>query len=402
MESTLPQKQPRIAFLDALRGIAVGCIFMANIAFFSGFIFFPPNQRLSWASWPTDDILGFVTYTLIDGKFYTIFSLLFGMGCAIQFHSVGGNATVFKAYFRRRMFWLLFIGCIHLFLIWLGDILTLYALLGMLLPLFINTPNNKLLRYAVILNLLPILNQIITDGLGWDYPGYCYDAAHWVSVRTHTTQLANMPEYLQNDHFINFFKANLSNAFVRMARILDDGRPFKVFGIFLMGLWAGRNILFHNLLSNTTLLRKIAKWGLVLGLPCSAARTCLDFADADGILGLVRTICYALGTVPLALAYAAMLALWYRKNPAVLRIFEPVGKTALTNYLMQSCIAIVLFYGIGFGFAGKFGFTVIWLIACAVFAWQIVMSRLWLSIFTQGPVEAFWRYAAQAANKQKK
>jgi uncharacterized protein len=385
----------RIRFLDALRGIAVLCIFIANIGYFSGVFFFPPQERFSWAVLPSDEIVDFICFALIDGKFYTIFSLLFGIGCAIQFQSLTKQNLPFRPFFTRRMFWLLVIGLIHLCLIWVGDILTLYALIGFMLPLFIHTENKKLLQYAVILVLLPILNNIAINFLGWDYVAIFKHfnetlAAHWqVPNRNH------MDAYLKNESWSTFFKSNLCNVLVRIARILDDGRPFKVLGIFLVGLGAGRKIMTENLLGNVVLLRRIAVWGICVGLPLSVFRTYIEFYKPGVDWDFLRTVAYALGTVPLALAYASLLALQYRKNPAFLVFFEPVGKMALTNYISHTLISITIFYGIGFGLAGKFEFTIVLGIALVIFIFQIIFSTLWLKKFKQGPIEWFWRRAVK-------
>jgi uncharacterized protein len=95
--------------------------------------------------------------------------------------------------------------------------------------------------------------------------------------------------------------------------------------------------------------------------------------------------------VPLALGYAATLALLYNKKIYALNWFAPVGKMALTNYLMQTFLAITIFYGIGFGFAGKFGFTIILCIALLIFAFQVLFSKWWLKSHKFGPMEWLWR-----------
>jgi uncharacterized protein len=398
MESKTPTAvSDRIHFLDALRGIAVQCIFVANIVYFSGLLFIAPKEKLPWAVLPSDHTLDFICFTLIDGKFYTIFSLLFGIGCALQFRKKQEHNQSFKPFFRRRMFWLLVIGAAHLCLIWLGDILTLYALLGFILLNFIHTENQKLLRYAAILILFPILNDIIIHGLGWDYPAFFRHLNEAIAAQVNTPAMGkgNMGDYLKNEDWVTFFKTNLGNVCIRIARILNEGRPFKVLGIFLIGLWSGRKIISENLLGNVSFLRKVALWGICIGLPLSAFRTYIEFFKDGGEWDFAATIAYAFGTVPLALGYAALLALQYHKNPGFLRLFEPVGKMALTNYISQTLISITIFYGIGFGFAGKFGFTVVLGIALVIFILQIVISTLWLRIFKQGPVEWFWRWAAK-------
>jgi uncharacterized protein len=386
----------RIRFLDALRGIAVLGIYIANIGFFAGSFFFPAEQQYDWARMPSDFAVDFVLYTLTDGKFYTIFSLLFGIGCSLQFHKLEKNGR-FKSFFRRRMLWLLIIGGTHLCLIWLGDILTLYALLGLVLMYFVNVNDKTLLRLAVILILLPILNDIVIYGIGWKYPASVMHLTEMSAKMLHITPMGkgNMGDFLKNEDWTVFFKTNLSNTFIRISRILDEGRPFKVLGIFLIGLWAGRKILSGALLENVAFLKKVAIWGVCIGLPLCIFRAYIEFFKEGHLWGFIKTVVYAFGTVPLALGYAALLALQYRKNRSFLKIFEPVGKMALTNYLLQTLISIMFFYGVGFGFAGKFGYTFIFAMALLVFSLQIVTSTLWLRRFKQGPIEWFWRYAVK-------
>ena len=119
----------RIHYLDALRGIAVFFIFTANIPYLSGYFCFRNSQSLPWATFKFDEIFEAILHTLVDGKFYTIFSLLFGIGFTIQYENLKKRGLPFKPFFRRRMFWLMIFGGLHLSLIWMGDILTLYAIL---------------------------------------------------------------------------------------------------------------------------------------------------------------------------------------------------------------------------------------------------------------------------------
>src|SRR5690606_13006165 len=183
-------------------------------------------QRIDWVL-PSDDALDFIFFTLIDGKFYTIFSLLFGIGCAVQFQRMNGRKMSFASFFKRRMFWLLIIGLVHLCGLWLGDILTLYALLGFVLVYFVNVPGKNLLQYAAVLILFPIVNDLIIHGVGWNYPQFFFNLSKTTARLLGIENISNMADYLKNDDLATFFKANLSNTFIRISRILDEGRPFK-------------------------------------------------------------------------------------------------------------------------------------------------------------------------------
>lgn len=392
-------KSDRIVFLDVLRGIAIQFIFIANIIYLSGFEFFKSSTRWEATALPTDKFLEYMTYTLIDGKFYSIFSLLFGIGCVVQYENMKRQGRSFQKFFAKRMFFLLIFGLIHLLGLWLGDILTVYALLGFALIPCVHLKNRTLLISASILLLMPILNDFFMFGLGYFYPGPAFNSA--ISIY----QFFEMPlnslngrpfpsiqHYILNTNLPDFFKMNLGNAFIRIANILLEGRLFKVFGIFLIGLWVGRKILKEDLLNNHKFLIKAMTIGFVIGLPFSLLRTYINFfKERDEFWDLLFTISYALGTVPLAIAFASGLSFLFKSKPHFLNWLAPVGKMAFTNYIIQTLICIVIFYGIGFGLGGSWGYTLIVLFAISVFLIQSVFSKFWLRHFHFGPLEWIWR-----------
>ena len=389
----------RIKFLDVLRGVAILFIFMANILSFSGFFSFPDDALITGLVFPFDEVLDFIIYTLVDGKFYSIFSLLFGIGCAMQFNKLGNNKSHFAFFFRKRMFWLLIIGLIHLCLFWLGDILALYALLGFVLIWFVNSSNKNLIKFGIILILFPIINWLFVHLTKLNYAEFFfnlntsyYEYYGLPLEEWEGNKYADFQQFIANESLSDYFKYNIGNTFIRIGAILEEGRIFKVLGIFLIGLWVGRKILNEDLLNNVKFLKKVAFWGIIIGLPISTFRTYIEFfGGREDLWGFLKTVAYAFGTVPLALGIAALLALWYRKSPNGLNIFAPVGKMALSNYIFQTFIAVIIFYGIGFGFAGKFGFTVIMGIAILIFILQIIISKLWLQHYKFGPIEWVWR-----------
>ena len=389
----------RIEFLDILRGIAIQFIFMANILFFSGYFFFPKDFRILEYVFASDEILGFISFALIDGKFYSIFSLLFGIGCIIQYEKLIKNNKPFAPFFRRRMFWLLILGGIHLVGFWLGDILTLYAVLGFIVILFIKIPDKTLLYISAILILTPILNWFIIHALNLNYtkPVFQTSTNIWEHLGYPTSEwngrkFNDLKYQLLNENLVDFFKMNFGNVFIRIGSILEEGRIFKVLGIFLIGLWTGRHILNNELLQNTKLLKKIALIGILVGLPLSILRTYFEFfGNNSNLNSFLKTLTYALGTIPLALGYASLLALIYFHKPALLRWIAPAGKMALTNYISHTIISIILFYGVGLSLVGKFGYTVITVIAVTIFLCQVLISTLWLKKFKYGPLEWIWR-----------
>lgn len=389
----------RIDFLDILRGMAILFIFTANLPDFAGLWLFQPDHPIREINWASDKIVNFIMYVLVSGKFYTIFSLLFGIGFVIQYNNITAKNKAFAPFLRKRMFWLLVFGLIHMFLIWLGDILTLYALLGFALIWFMKASNRTLVITAVILILFPLVNWAFMHFTGVFYPGLAFEQSATIYqyfgmpvIEMDGFTMPNEEAYYVNNNLLDFFKMNLGNGFLRIGFILEEGRIFKVFGIFLIGIWAGRKILNGNLLENTAFLKKVFIIGLLVGLPINIARGYLEFyAERTTTTQFLHVLNYALGTVPLALSYAAGIALVCQKGAGFLNVFKPVGKMALSCYLSHSIIAIIIFYGIGFNLVGKYGYTIIMLIAFSVFALQAYFCKVWFKYFKQGPMEWLWR-----------
>ena len=389
----------RIDFLDILRGMAILFIFTANIPFFSGLWFFEPTHPIREINWASDEIVNFIMYVLVDGKFYTIFSLLFGIGFVIQYNNITAKNGRFAPFFRKRMFWLLVFGLIHMFLIWAGDILTLYAVLGFVLIWFMKVSDKTLLTIAAVLILFPLVNWAFMHFTGIYYPGLAFEQSTniYQYFGMPVTEMKGMPmpdiqAYLLNDNLPDFFKMSLGEGFIRIGTILEEGRIFKVFGIFLIGLWAGRRILNGNLLENTAFLNKVFIIGLLIGLPINIARGYLQFyVDRTPTTQFLHVLNYAIGTVPLALSYAAGIALLCQKGAGFLNVFKPVGKMALSCYLFHSVISIIIFYGIGFNLTGKYGYTLVMIIAFLIFATQAYFSKVWFKYYKQGPMEWLWR-----------
>jgi uncharacterized protein len=196
-------------------------------------------------------------------------------------------------------------------------------------------------------------------------------------------------EWLRRDDLAGWASWQLSGTPFSWALRVESWRIPKVLGIMLIGLVAGRRLASGGLLENSRLLRQVLAAGLAIGLPASAAYALipgLGQADWPSLIG----------TVPLALAYAAAFVLVWPWARPVLRHLVPVGRMALTNYLTHSVIGLIFFYGIGFGLAGTLRPLGFYAVALLVFSAQILFSRWWLSMHEQGPMEAFWRRATYA------
>ncbi|MDE5882875.1 MAG: DUF418 domain-containing protein [Muribaculaceae bacterium] len=382
----------RHIFLDALRGFALLGVCLANYPEFSLYTFQPDTIAAAMPTAAADKVVKFLQYLFIDGKFYTLFSLLFGIGFSIIIsHAAERGADGFRIFYRR-MFILALIGCTHLMLLWSGDILLLYAVLGMLLPLFRNMSDKKILAVAVILLLIPILIDGICEAMGiflaqfpydkwWEYAG-----RYGITEANFGTWLRDARDYGAVHQFL------MQGAWERLYEFIDGNRYFKVMGLFLIGFVVGRHKVYADLAAHRHLLKEIMRWGLCIGLPLSVIYA-ISGVNGHYWGNTLHTVLYTLSVYPLGFAYAAILGLICirHSNLAVWKWFAYPGRMALTNYISQSLIGIWLFYGIGLGLGASLGLGQTELVALGVFLFQIFFSKAWLHFFRFGPLEWIWR-----------
>lgn len=389
MGSTLDIPAPaedRLAVVDALRGFALFGILLANILYWSGWGMATDAQRLAWGG-PTGDLWQYrLHHLLVDGKFYTVFSFLFGAGFALQLERLLRRGHDGLRIYRRRVLVLLGIGLVHSFLIWDGDILVLYAVLGLVLPLFHRWSSRALVLAALVLVfIVPIAGMALFDALGWKPQ----EALYAQSFRIAESLGANTaPDqtivWMQREDLRGFAAWLASGPSYSLGLRLETWRIAKVLGIMLLGMAAGRGLADGTLLADRTLLKRVLAAGMLIGVPASVAYA---WQRGQGQADWPSLI----GTVPLAMAYAAAFALAWPHASRWLGIFVAPGRMALTNYLAHSVLGVVLFYGVGFGLVGRLPIWGFYGYAVALFASQILFSRWWLARHAQGPMEALWR-----------
>lgn len=378
----------RLEQIDALRGFALLGILLANILYWSGWILMPVDQRVALAGEEAVLWQGRLHILFIDGKFYTLFSLLFGLGFAMQLARLSRRGIDGVRIYRRRVLILLGIGLVHSWLIWDGDILTLYALLGLLLPWFERFGNRTLLWLAALLIFaVPPLGIALFEALGWA-PGERMIALSFTigEALGAETDLDKAIAWLRREDFMGWFSWQMSGTPFSWGVRLESWRIPKVLGIMLLGMATGRRIMAGGVLDDRHLLTRVAVTGLAIGLVAGLAYAASPDEGQSGWPSLV-------GTVPLALAYAALFLLAWPRWQGALRIFVPVGRMALTNYLTHSVVGAVVFFGIGFGLVGHLEPPGFYAFALALFAAQVWFSRWWLARYAQGPAEALWRRA---------
>ena len=390
-------QQERANILDVLRGIALLGICLANYPFFAMYVFQPPAVQASMPTATVDTVIKYLQAAFIDGKFYSMFSLLFGIGFTIILQKNTKDGKHSLGIFYRRIIILLLIGLAHALILWEGDILLLYAFLGLLLPLFRNMNDKSLLNLIVILILSPLLFdlvKVITNGR-WDLALIFRPLAFSIAESSGITENNYTNWLVQHKSFGDIVEWNKSGFFFRWEMLLGTNRLPKVFAMFLLGLYAGRKLMYVRLEENKRLFRKIQKRSLMIGLPATIVHAYMQY-DAYYIphgMGMLDTLFYALSVIPMSIFYTTTIVLffinprWHRK----LLIFAPVGRMALTNYIMQTVFGIFIFYGIGLGLGATTGLVYAMSIALAVYILQLLFSNWWLNYFDFGPLEWVWR-----------
>jgi uncharacterized protein len=387
--------------MDVLRGFAILGIFIANLNFLSLYSDKPttPGPFLldDW-----DHKMSFIHHLFIEGKFYSIFSLLFGWGIALQVkRGIAKGIDPIPA-IKRRLLFMLLLGAIHL-LIWNGDIVFFYALLGFILLPLRNYADKTLLLTGIILILSPILFYGLK--MTWpilNYPSQLLFEAG-IKMEDSLLQLKSEADYMnmmQHGNWFDQLKANLAGIFFRYRYLFFVSRIPKVLGMFLIGYVLGRSDFYTNINQNKKLVYRIIVVGIVIGLPANyllANYMSNHMGDYFQLKekGLYHTIAYAVGVVPLAMCYVGLFMLSFQSvvGKKIMLYLAPVGKMAFTNYVMQSLIGNFVFLGAGLGYMGQVGPVYYTLFGIAVFVVQILLSTAWLRYFNYGPVEWLWRSA---------
>jgi uncharacterized protein len=388
----------RIDLVDSLRGFAIFGILMVNMPAF----FKPAVELIMLPSFgdSTVEILsnGFI-YFFFTGKFFVLFSLLFGFGFYIFLHKDGEVSKQNTILFRKRLFWLLIIAIVHIALIWEGDILFYYALFGFLLILFRKSSTKKIIIWMLVFLLIPI----VFVGLISMLPQF----------------LASNPEALQaiekgsqeqlaatQDLVLRAYQAYNSGSYSEVIQMNIEQWLFLLSGIvifyptcmvmFLMGLLIGRSGFFARTMEYEQQLKKIF-WislpiGVLLniGLLLSLANANPASLDHWAFIGRTTGI---LGGIVMMFTYVSGFILLYNREKfrGLFSGFSAVGRMALTNYISHSLIALLLFR---LGLFDLFGEIEVWqgiLLVLAIFSFQISFSKFWLSKYRFGPLEWLWR-----------
>jgi uncharacterized protein len=293
----------------------------------------------------------------------------------------------------RRLVVLFAIGLAHIFLLWLGDIVALYALMGAVLLLFRRQSDRALIGWAVTLWLVPVAWSALIHFGGVDLARPIYGRGMQTLAAWGIDATVGPLPYYRDTGYIDALAMRPGEAFFRLGDLVYQMRFAKVLAMFLIGLWVGRRAIHANPAAFRPFLRKVAGIGLAIGLPLSLARALVDMAgpETPAVRFLVETL-YCVSTPLLALGYVAVATLWWADGRQRFLVWAaPAGRMALTNYLMQTVLQSLIFYGWGLGLIGRFGLIFVFPVSLAIFVLQIFYSRWWLARFRFGPVEWLWR-----------
>ena len=388
----------RLFAVDALRGFALLGILLVNMSMFSAPLYVAMMDTPWWTS-PADRVAEFLVRVLAESKFYVLFSFLFGLGMALQMRRIEARGGTFVRIYVRRLLVLLGIGVCHALLLWFGDILTLYALVGFLLLLFRKRHDRTIRIWAAIVYCVPLL--LVIGGtaaveLGRLFPESA--AALQAEFANVDQNMAAWAEYsvriYRTGSFAEIFQHRLQNHydFLWGVALMTP----VVLTMFLLGLYVGRRRILDDPAAHKRLLRSLVIGGLPLGLIGNVAYATLALETSRAVptwtSALAYVGCWAGGPL-LSFGYAAALVLLVQHDVWRQRLapLAAVGRMALTNYLLQTLICTTLFYSYGFGLFGKVGPAWGVLLSIAIYAIQVPISVLWLRRFRFGPLEWLWR-----------
>ncbi|WP_246106635.1 DUF418 domain-containing protein [Pseudonocardia kunmingensis] len=366
-----------------MRGFALLGIFIVNVTFMaSGH----PGNLVDDPAFSSvfDDIVRATSSVLVDMKFYVLFSFLFGYSFTLQMESAARAGAAFAPRMLRRTAGLFVLGVLHTVFLYGGDILTTYAVVCLVLFWMRRVTDRTALRTAAALYGFVLLS-LLASGLFVDraavLPGQAEALAN--AERSTAAMLGGWGAII-GEHV-----AGLPLLLVQAVSLQGP----TALAMFLLGMVAGRRRLLARVRGDEPVLRRIQWVGFPVGLAGG-----LGYALLGGN-GDTLTVAASVATAPvLAAAYVATLLrlFHHRRTAAVRAALAPAGRIALTNYLAQSVVGLVVFSGIGFGMAGTFSPPATALFALLVFAVQLVVSAWWVQRFRYGPAEWLLRWITNA------
>ncbi len=383
----------RIDNLDVLRGVAVFGIALMNVEYFTSPLL-DMSEGIASGERGFDWLADAFVYVFVQGKFWTLFSLLFGMGFAVMLGRAQAAGRSFAPLYLRRTFGLLLFGLVHALLIWSGDILVSYALTAVVLLLFFrDTPTQRLWKWGVgiwsaMIGLMLLgAAAMLARGDAAQGPDAGEGAAIVAALRDAEIAAYSAGSYAEATAMrLRYFGHALTMNLALVPLVL---------GMFLVGAWLVRSGVMARPGEHRRLFVRLGWIGGIGGLALTALSVAINAnpatdgtPSADGMLAMAL---HMAGSPLMSLAYLAIVVLALQRGASWLRTLAPTGRMALTNYLAQSVIGTLVFYAYGLGLWGEVSRAWQVLGVVVVFALQMVVSRWWLARFRLGPLEWLWR-----------
>ncbi|MGB8643974.1 MAG: DUF418 domain-containing protein [Anaerolineae bacterium] len=363
----------RIPTVDIVRGFALFGILVVNLTTFRS-----PNPV--WHG--LDSVVDWLILVLFQSKFLSLYSFLFGLSFALFMRKSTDRSTLWRFAWRTAI--LLVIGALHYVLLWDGDILMEYAIAAFLLLPFARRKAQTALSWGVGLYAFYALFLLVVVVVSAARPQPQATASDAVDLSVMPTALAQTGSYLQ---LLQWRAGSVGN-------FLGEHIAASIFlvGIFLIGVYAGREGIIADPFAHTTLLKRMIVWGLPIGLLCNVVYALAGPVQKNlpVVERAVVIVVIALAPIILALAYAAGAA-WLAAKARWMSPLAAAGRMSLTNYLVQSAVMTTLFYTYGFKLFDQVGPTAGLLLAIGIFTAQVILSNLWFRRFSYGPAEWVWR-----------
>lgn len=438
-----PDLGRRLVSIDVLRAVALLGILLVNVEYFSAPVE-TNGYGIRLGLDGGDYAVAWLEYVFLRGNVWTLFALLFGMGFAVMFDRAGCAVRNFAALYLRRIGMLFVFGVAHMVFVWAGDILHLYAFSACILlmmlygrPLWILVPVPIFLAMWIAVGDREYLAGVVAFSLfsafgGWIRHGgadrlWRSGIALYASVSLvvlavtvpglwSSSELAPYQRELVaeriaewNERIVNAAAVNANggyaeNLVLRMNHLVD-ALPGEIYalvyavGMFLIGVWCVRSGTMHAIDRYPgkciPWLRRAAWTGIATGIGLTIASIAISTAydpyhpESFTVAAHIKQ----LASMPLSLGYAAAAVsfVYGGKNGVRLRWLAPAGRMTLTNYLAQSLLGTLVFYGYGLGMWGRIGHAGQLILVSIIFVAQVAFSRWWLTRFSVGPVEWLWR-----------
>ncbi len=396
---------PRILSLDVIRGMAVMGIFSVNVIAFAMIepAYFNPGAFGGHRG--ADLFMWLANYVLIDGKMRSLFSMLFGASMLLVIDRAEASGRSPARVHYARMITLLAFGLLHFYFIWRGDILALYALVGMVAFLFRDAGVSKLLAIGTTLMLATAATfsfsavQMGKTDVAAHRPGASpEEIKRWndnigflVPVPRESaqeTRIARASFAVRAEHMLT---ERTSDPFTAAIGFAVPTLGLMLFGMagyrsgFLTGDWPRRR--YRQVAVATLGVGGLLTLGVGLWVIAANFHVVTIFLAFLGLGGPIE--------LAMAFGYAALIILALRPGAALTGRVAAVGRAAFSNYLGTSLVAAAIFYGDGLALFGRVSRAEAWLFVPLMWLLMLAWSKPWLDRFAYGPFEWAWRSLAK-------